>query len=202
MKDLRSPALPVESFPSQAKFRAWLKTHHTTSPGIWLKLHKKASGQPSLTYAEALEEALCFGWIDGQKKPFDADSWLQRVTPRRPKSNWSQVNTRHVERLIAAGRMTPAGLKEVERAKSDGRWERAYASSQHSLPPADFLEELEKHPPSAAFYRTLNKANVYAIVYRLQTAKKPETRAKRMTVILEMLKRDQTFHPQGRKPSA
>ena len=201
MKDLKSAALPVESFASQAKFRTWLKAHHTTSPGIWLKLHKKASGLPSATYAEALEEALCFGWIDGQKKPFDANSWLQRFTPRRPKSNWSQVNTQHVERLIGAGRMTPAGLKEVERAKSDGRWERAYSSSQHPLPPADFLEELEKHPPSAAFYRTLNKANVYAIHYRLQTAKKPETRAKWMTVILEMLERGQSFHPQGRRPS-
>ncbi len=196
--------MPVESFASQAKFRTWLKTHHTTSPGIWLKLHKKASGLPSATYAEALEEALCFGWIDGQKKPFDANSWLQRFTPRRPKSNWSQVNTQHVARLIAAGRMTPAGLKEVERAKGDGRWESAYSSSQYSLPPADFLEELEKHPPSAAFYRTLNKANTYAIIYRLQTAKKPETRAKRMKAILEMLERGQAFHPQGggRKPSA
>jgi uncharacterized protein YdeI (YjbR/CyaY-like superfamily) len=182
-------------FKTSADFRHWLEKNHTESDGIWLRIFKKDSHEKSLTYAEALDQALCYGWIDGQKKTLDKLSWLQKFTPRRPKSGWSKINTQHVDRLIKAGAMTPAGMEAVEAAKGDGRWETAYASSRNATPPEDFLKELSKNDKAAAFFKTLNKANVYAIVYRLETAKKPETREKRMKTILAMMEQGKAFHP-------
>jgi uncharacterized protein YdeI (YjbR/CyaY-like superfamily) len=182
-------------FKTSADFRHWLEKHHTESSGIWLRIFKKDSQEQSLTYAEALDQALCYGWIDGQKKSFDTLSWLQKFTPRRPKSGWSKINTQHVERLIKTGTMTPAGMEAVEAAKADGRWEIAYSSSKSATPPEDFLKELSKHKKAEDFFKTLNKANVYSIVYRLETAKKPETREKRMKTILAMMEQGKAFHP-------
>jgi uncharacterized protein YdeI (YjbR/CyaY-like superfamily) len=182
-------------FKSALEFRAWLEENHSKSEGLWLRIFKKDSGRESITYAEALDQSLCYGWIDGQKKALDEYSWLQRFTPRRAKSGWSKVNTGHAERLIEAGRMTIAGLKAVESAKSDGRWKAAYISPRNATPPEDFLKALRKDKKAKAFFETLNKANVYSIVYRLQTAKKPETRERRMKMILEMLSRGEKFHP-------
>ena len=184
------------SFKSPAAFRRWLAKNHTCQEGIWLRFFKKSSGLKSIAYAEALDVALCHGWIDGQARPFDAGSWIQKFTPRRPKSGWSKRNTLHAERLISAGLMAAPGFAAIEAAKADGRWHAAYDSPSKAQPPEDFLRELAKNKKAEAFFKSLNRANVYAIVYRLQTAKKPETRAKRMKLILEMLKRGETFHPQ------
>ena len=182
-------------FKTSADFRDWLEKNHAESEGIWLRIFKKHSHEKCLTYDEALDQALCHGWIDGQKKPFDKLSWLQRFTPRRPKSGWSKINTQHVERLIKAETMTPAGMAAVEAAKADGRWEIAYASSRNATPPEDFLKELSKNKKANAFFKTLNKANVYSIVYRLETARKPETREKRMKMIVAMMEQGKAFHP-------
>jgi uncharacterized protein YdeI (YjbR/CyaY-like superfamily) len=187
--------MQIVHFSSSLDFRHWLETSSGESQGIWLRIFKKDSGENSLTYAEALDQALCYGWIDGQKKPHDSQSWLQKFTPRRPKSGWSKINTEHVERLTKAGLMAPAGMAAVEAAKEDGRWESAYASSKNSIPPEDFLKALSKNKKAEEFFNTLNKANVYSIVYRLETAKKPETRAKRMNVILAMMEEGKKFHP-------
>jgi len=184
--------LRCESF---LELRLWLDKNHATSDGIWLRFFKKASGEKSVSYAEALDQALCFGWIDGQVKSYDKLSWLQRFTPRRPKSQWSERNTVHVERLIKAGAMTHAGLQVVKAAKADGRWRAAYSSPRNATPPQDFLKELAKNKKAKAFFEALNKANVYSIVYRLQTARKPETREKRMKTILAMMRQGQKFHP-------
>jgi uncharacterized protein YdeI (YjbR/CyaY-like superfamily) len=184
----------IQSFPSAADLRIWLSENLSQSEGIWLRFFKKGSGKKSVSYAEALDEALCFGWIDAQKKKGDVHSWLQRFCPRRPQSKWSKNNTQHVERLIKIGKMTSAGLREVEAAKADGRWIAAYDSPKNSEPPADFMRELAKDKTAVSFFKALNKANLYAITYRLQTAKRPETRKKRMKVILEMLAHGKTFH--------
>jgi uncharacterized protein YdeI (YjbR/CyaY-like superfamily) len=188
-------SMPVLRFKSSADFRHWLENNHAASDGIWLRIFKKDSSVKSLTYADALDQALCYGWIDGQIKPFDELSWLRKFTPRRSKSGWSKINTQHVERLTKAGAMTPSGMEAVERAKADGGWEAAYASPKSAVPPEDFLKELAKNKKAEAFFKTLNKANVYSIVYRLQTAKKPETRAKRMKTILAMMDQAKPFHP-------
>lgn len=172
----------------------WLQKNHDRSEGIWLRFYKQSSGRKSVNHAEALDQALCFGWIDGQAKPKDERSWLQKFTPRRAKSGWSKLNTSHVERLIKSDQMARAGLAAVVAAKADGRWQAAYDSPRNAAPPDDFLKALEKHRKAMAFFKTLNRANVYAIVYRLQTAKKPETRQKRMQMILEMLQRGEKFH--------
>lgn len=182
------------AFKSAAKFRAWLTKNHSSCDGIWLQIFKKDSGKATLTYPEALDQALCFGWIDGQKKSFDELSWIQKFTPRRAKSSWSKLNTQHVERLTQAGLMMPAGLAAVEAAKADGRWEAAYPSAKHAEPPEDFLRALSRHKKAEAFFKTLSRTNVYAVFYRLHTAKKPETRARRMENILAMLKRGEKFH--------
>jgi uncharacterized protein YdeI (YjbR/CyaY-like superfamily) len=181
-------------FKTAAAFRAWLATNHDQCEGIWLRLFKKDSGRAAVTYAEALDEALCFGWIDGQVKSLDELSWIQRFTPRRARSGWSKLNTEHVERLTQAGLMRPAGLLAVAAAKADGRWHSAYDSPKNAKPPEDFLRALGKNKQAKAFFATLNRANVYAIVYRLQTAKKPETRARRMEMIFAMLGRGEKFH--------
>ena len=181
-------------FRTAAGFRKWLGANHRQMEGIWLRIFKKDSGEPSITYAEALDEALCFGWIDGQKQRHDELSWRQRFTRRRQGSAWSKINTQHAERLIAAGRMKPAGQREVDAAKTDGRWKAAYHSSRNATFPEDFLAALRRNKKAKAFFESLNKANLYAIAYRLQTAKKPETKQRRMEKILAMLARGEAFH--------
>jgi uncharacterized protein YdeI (YjbR/CyaY-like superfamily) len=186
--------LPIISFESPAQWEAWLAENHAQSTGIWLRIFKKDSGMPSINYAEALDEALCYGWIDGQKNKYDEQSWLQRFTPRRAKSMWSKINVGHVERLIKAEKMKAAGLKEIEAAKQGGRWQQAYDSHKNMTVPEDLLERLEKAPAAKAFFETLNKTNLYSIAFRLQTAKKAETREKRLNAILEMLSKGEKFH--------
>jgi len=184
----------IRGFRSAALFRKWLAANHELAEGIWLRIYKKDAGTASITYAEALDEALCYGWIDGQKKSHDADSWLQRFTPRRPRSPWSKINTGHAERLVHARRMMPPGLAAIEAAKKDGRWTAAYDSPSKSAIPEDFLTAVRANPKATACFESLNKANLYAIAYRLQTAKKPETRQRRFDLILAMLHRGETFH--------
>ena len=184
----------TRSFRSSKEFRAWLVKEHARASGLLLRIYKKGSGVPSITYAEALDQALCFGWIDGQKLPFDADSWVQKFTPRRANSGWSKINVAHVDRLIRDGQMTPAGLKQVEAAKADGRWAAAYDSSATATVPPEFVKELARNAKAKQFYATLNKANLYAIAYRLQTAKRAETKVKRIKLIIDMLARGERFH--------
>jgi uncharacterized protein YdeI (YjbR/CyaY-like superfamily) len=187
--------LPIVFCASALIWRRWLDKNHARSGAVWLRIAKKSSEERSITYAEALDEALCYGWIDGQKQTHDRSSWLQWFGPRKTGSAWSKTNTEHAQRLIKAGKMKPAGRREVEAAKRDGRWKQAYDSSARATPPEDFLRALAKNPKAKAFFETLEKRNSYAIIYRLQTAKKPETRAKRMQIILEMLAKGKKFHP-------
>src|SRR5579859_479961 len=195
MGKLPSRAMPgPRSFRSSKELRAWMAKEHARARGLLLRIYKKDSGVPSVTYAEALDQALCFGWIDGQKLPFDANSWVQRFTPRRAKSGWSKKNVAHVARLIREGQMTPAGLKEVEAAKADGRWAAAYDSSANATVPPEFVEALARNAKATQFYATLNKTNLYSIAYRLQTAKRSETRIKRIKLIIGMLARGEKFH--------
>ena len=186
--------LPIIAFKSSKEWASWLAQNHTKSSGLWLRLFKKDSGVASVTYAEALDEALCYGWIDGQLDKYDEKSWLRKFTPRRPKSVWSKRNIAHIDRLTRAGKMKSAGRKEVEAAKADGRWKRAYDSPSAMQIPADFLKALSQDKKAKAFFATLNKANTYAIAWRLQTAKRPETRAKRLQAILAKLKKGEKFH--------
>ena len=185
---------PILSFASAREWRAWLAKNHDQSNGIQLRIFKKTSGERSVSYDEALDEALCFGWIDGQRKTHDEKSWIQKFTPRRPKSVWSKRNREHVARLTKEKRMMPAGLEQVESAKKDGRWDSAYDSPKNMEVPPDFLREIEKDKSAYAFFKTLNRANLYAIAWRLQTAKKPETREKRMKAMLAMLAEGKKFH--------
>lgn len=182
------------TFKSAEAFRLWLGENHATCDGIWLRIFKKDSGRKTVTYAEALDQALCFGWIDGLKKSYDEHSWIQRFTPRRARSVWSKLNTEHVGRLNKAGQMAQAGLEAVKAAQADGRWQAAYDSARTAKPPEDFLAALGKNKKAKIFFESLNRANVYAITYRLQTAKKPETRERRMQNILAMLGRGEKFH--------
>jgi len=186
--------LQPRSFRSSEELRAWLAKEHTRATCLHLRIYKKDSGVVSITYAEALDQALCFGWIDGQKLPLDKESWVQKFTPRRSKSRWSKKNTAHVDRLIRAGQMTPAGLKEVEAAKADGRWATAYDSPANATVPPEFVKELARNARAKKFYSTLNRANLYAIAYRLQTAKRPETKIARIKLIIDMLARGEKFH--------
>jgi uncharacterized protein YdeI (YjbR/CyaY-like superfamily) len=186
--------IPTESFVSAAAWNKWLAANHAKSDGIWLRIFNKESGEKTVTYAEALDEALCYGWIDGQKKKLDSDSWLQKFTPRRARSIWSKRNIEHIERLTNEKRMKAAGLKAFEDAEKDGRLAAAYDSPANSTPPEDLLQLLEKNKAAKAFFDSLNKANKYAITWRLQTAKKPETREKRMNIIMEMLAKGKQFH--------
>jgi uncharacterized protein YdeI (YjbR/CyaY-like superfamily) len=190
----RPQAGEVRAFATPKVWRSWLARRHASSPGIWIKFYKKESGIRSITYAQALDEALCWGWIDGRANAFDATAWVQRFTPRRPRSSWSKRNRTHVARLIEERRMQPSGLAQVEAARADGRWDRAYDSPGNSAVPADLLEALARHEKADAFFQTLNRANLYAITYRLQTAKKPETRARRFEQILQMMKDGKKFH--------
>lgn len=186
---------PIVAFAQPDDWAAWLAEHHAASPGIWLRLAKAASGIPSPTYAEALDVALCYGWIDGQKKSYDIDTWLQKFTPRGPKSVWSKINRDKVAALVAAGRMQPAGHAVVEAAKADGRWDAAYDSQRTATVPDEFQAALDASPTAAAFFGTLNSANRYAILWRIQTAKKAETRARRIEQFVAMLERGEKLHP-------
>lgn len=185
---------PVKPFATQQKWREWLEKNHATADGIWLRIFKKDSGKKTVTHQEALDEALCFGWIDGQRNSHDEISFLQKFTPRRSRSIWSKRNRENVERLIKEKRMTPAGLSEIERAKKDGRLDAAYDSPANMEVPADFLKELKKNKKAYEFFKTLNKTNKFAIAFRLHTAKRPETRERRMKSFLEMLENGEKLH--------
>jgi uncharacterized protein YdeI (YjbR/CyaY-like superfamily) len=185
---------PIISFKTATAFGAWLKKNHAKSAGIWMRIYKKDSGVQSINYDRALDEALCWGWIDSQKKAFDEKSYLQRFTPRKSRSIWSKRNRDHVARLVKEGRMQPPGQAQVDAAKKDGRWDAAYDSSSNIEMPKDFLTELSKNKKAQKFFDTLNRANTYAIAWRLQTAKKQETREKRMRDILKMLGAGKKFH--------
>lgn len=180
-------------FATPQDWRAWLEANHATATEAVVKLYKKASGIPSITWEEAVIEALAFGWIDGVKRPGDEAYWLQRFTPRKARSGWSQKNRAHAEKLIAEGRMTPAGLAQVEAAKADGRWDAAYAGGKDAKVPQDFLDALT--PKAAATYQTLNAQNRFALYYCLTTAKRPETRAKRFAEFMAMLERSERLYP-------
>ena len=182
-------------FESADAWEAWLADSHASSPGVWLKIAKKGSGVPSVDYSEAVDAALCYGWIDGQKGSHDVAFWLQRFTPRGPASKWSRVNTERAEALIQAGRMRPAGLRQVEMAKADGRWRAAYDSQSTATVPADLGVALEANPRAAAFFDALDRANRYAILYRVADAKRPETRARRIATLVAMLAEHNKLHP-------
>lgn len=186
---------PIADFASRADLRAWLEDNHASSPGVWLRLSKKASTTPSVSYAEAVEEALCFGWIDGQKDRFDESAWLQKFTPRGPRSVWSKINREKVQKLVEGGLMRPAGLAAVEKARANGQWEAAYDAPSTSTVPADFQAALDGSEEAREFFATLNKANRYAILWRIQTAKKAETRVKRIAAFIEILKRREKLYP-------
>jgi len=186
---------PVLSFESRDAWEAWLAEHHASSPGLWVKFAKKGSGIATVSYSEALDVALCYGWIDGQKDKLDGDYWLQRFTPRRPRSKWSKINRDRVAALLAGGAMKPAGLREVERAKADGRWEAAYHGQRAATVPDDLRRELASNAAAREFFATLDSANRYAILYRLQEAKRPETRARRLKTFVAMLSEGKKIHP-------
>ncbi len=185
--------IPTISFLTAEAFETWLVENQDSATGLWLKIFKKNSGQQTVTYAEALEVALCYGWIDGQKQAFDEQAWLQKFCPRRAKSIWSKINIGHVERLIQEGRMRAGGLAAIEKAKADGTWDTAYDSPSKMTIPEDFLQELGKNEKAEAFFKSLNKTNLFFIGFRLQTAKKPETRAKRMQEIIEKLAKGEKY---------
>jgi uncharacterized protein YdeI (YjbR/CyaY-like superfamily) len=189
-----SPPTPTRGFKTQKEFATWLEKNHRLSDGFLLRIAKKGATVKSITYAEAVETALCYGWIDGQKLPESETAWLQRFTPRRKRSPWSRINRDKALALIANGQMKGAGLDEIERAKSDGRWESAYDPQSAATIPPEFQKELNRHPKAKAFFKTLRKANSYAIIWRIQTAKKPETREKRIQTYIEMLEKGETFH--------
>ncbi|WP_346267310.1 YdeI/OmpD-associated family protein [Streptomyces sp. SID4982] len=182
-------------FESAEAFEAWLGEHHAVSPGIWLKLRKKGPGIVALDYAQALDVALCYGWIDGQKTKFDDQWWLQRFTPRRPRSRWSKVNRDKVAALTEQGRIRPPGQAEIARAKADGRWEAAYDSASTATVPDDLMAALTAVPAAAESFENLDRQNRYAILYRVQDAKKPETRARRIEKYVAMLANGEKLHP-------
>jgi len=185
--------LPTLTFESKKKFADWLAKNHDKSAGLWLKIAKKGTGIPSVTITDALDVALCYGWIDGQRNGFDENYYLQKYTPRRPKSIWSKINTAKVERLIASGEMKPSGLKAVEAAKQDGRWAAAYASQKNIEVPSDFQSALDKNKKAKAFFESLTSSKRYSFLFRVTTAKKAETREKRIRKFVEMLERGEKF---------
>lgn len=182
------------AFKSGKDWKRWLHRHHAESSGIWVRLFKKGTNVESITRTEALDEALCYGWIDGQARRYDEHSYLQRFTPRRSRSIWSKINREHVARLVREKRMQPAGLKEVERAKADGRWDAAYDSPSRMTVPEDFKKALAKNKTAQAFFKTLNRQNTYAICFRLHGAKKAETRERRIAQFVEMLAEGRKIH--------
>lgn len=186
--------LPIVLFASPRALERWLEREGASSDGVWLKIAKKDSGVKSVSYGEALEVALCFGWIDSQKRAFDEECFLQRFTPRRPRGRWSRINREKAEGLIESGRMRPAGMAEVEAAKADGRWDVAYEGQRTAEVPADLQRELDARPAAGKFFAALDSTNRYAIVYRLGEAKRPETRERRLKKFVEMLERGEKIH--------
>lgn len=192
---MAAPELPTLHFESAKELERWLAKEHARSPGLWLKIAKKDAGAKSVSYAEAIEVALCYGWIDGQKRPLDASHWLQRFTPRGPRSRWSKINRDKATALIADGRMKAAGLEQIEAAKSDGRWEAAYDGARTAAVPADLQRALDASRRARESFEALDGANRYAILYRVHEAKKPETRAARIAKFVAMLEKGETLHP-------
>jgi uncharacterized protein YdeI (YjbR/CyaY-like superfamily) len=186
---------PIILFATSDDWEKWLKENETQSPGLWLRLAKKGSGIPSITYQEALDVALCYGWIDGQKKTYDEKSWLQKFTPRGPKSMWSKINREKVQTLIDNGKMQPSGLRAMESAQKDGRWDAAYDSQSRAAVPEDFQAALDASPEAKSFFATLNSVNRYAILFRIQQPKKAETRAKRIQEFIRMLEQHEKIYP-------
>lgn len=186
---------PKLTFATQSEWDAWLESHGSTSPGVWLRVAKKSAEQPTVTYSQALESALCHGWIDGQKQSEDQHYWLQRFTPRTPKSIWSKINREKAEALISARKMQPAGLAVIERAQQDGRWDAAYASARTSTVPDDLQRALDANPQAQAFFATLNSKNRFAILFRIQSVKKAETRARKIAEFVQMLSNGEKLHP-------
>jgi uncharacterized protein YdeI (YjbR/CyaY-like superfamily) len=198
-----APVIPnpakIKAFRTQAAFEAWLRSNHDRETEIWLKIHKKDAGLPTVTHAQALDVSLCWGWIDGIRKSFDERSFLQRFSPRRPKSIWSQVNRDHVDRLIAGGRMTPHGQRQVDAAKADGRWDAAYApmrSATESTVPVDLRAAIEASPRARKTFRTLGRQNLFALVFRTNNMKTPAGRARKIAELVAMLARGETIVPQ------
>jgi uncharacterized protein YdeI (YjbR/CyaY-like superfamily) len=189
-----SAELPVHLFAERGELEDWLERHAGEADGVWLKIAKKGAAEPSVSYAEAVELALCFGWIDSQKRGLDEHHFLQRFTPRRPRGRWSKINREKAEALLAAGEMRAAGLAEVEAAKADGRWDAAYAGARRAEVPDDLRQELDANPAAAAFFAELDGANRYAILYRLEEARRPETRARRLRKFVAMLERGEKIH--------
>lgn len=181
-------------FSTQRAFEAWLRRNHASSDGVWLLIAKPGAEEPTVTYQQAVESALCYGWIDGQKKALDAQHWLQRLTPRRPRSLWSKTNRTKAEALIESGRMQPSGMTEIDRARSDGRWDAAYDGARTAEVPADLERALDGRPEARAFFSRLDGANRYAVLWRVQTAKRAETRSKRIETLVEMLARGEKIH--------
>jgi uncharacterized protein YdeI (YjbR/CyaY-like superfamily) len=194
--------LPVKLFKTPAAWEKWLATHHAKSKGIWMQIAKKDGGLVSATYQEALDVALCYGWIDGQKRPFDERTWLQRFTPRGPRSIWSKINTGKADALIEAGRMRPAGLAAIESAKASGRWESAYQPWSHPDVPPELQAALDASPNAKAFFQTLRGANRYGVIFRVQTAKKPETRARRIADFIARFEKGEAIFGPERQPAA
>lgn len=201
-----APIIPdpqrIRSFRTEAAFEAWLAAHHNREPELWLRIYKKGSGVPTVSSAEALDVALCWGWIDGVRKAFDADSFLQRFTPRRPRSLWSQINRDHVARLTAAGRMTPHGQRQVDAAKADGRWDAAYApirSATTDTIPADLRAAIEGSPRALRTFRTLGRQNLFALAFRTNTMRTPAGRARKIAALVAMLERGETIVPESRR---
>jgi len=186
--------LPIIAFNGLAALERWLEAQPANSPGLWIKLAKAHSGTASVTKTEAIDAALCHGWIDGQLDKYDNESWLIRFTPRKVRSKWSQVNRARAEELLAAGRVRPRGLAQIEAARADGRWDAAYAPASKAQVPPDFQAALDQSPEAAAFFATLTGANRYAILYRIETVKKPETRARKIASFIGMLERHETVH--------
>jgi uncharacterized protein YdeI (YjbR/CyaY-like superfamily) len=192
---------PIIPFADDAAWERWLKDNHTSSSGVWIRMTKKGSAVPSVRYPEVLHIALCYGWIDGRREAEGETTFLQRFCPRAKRSIWSQINRQKAIDLIAAGRMAPAGLAEVERAKADGRWDAAYEAQSTAVLPPDLEAAFEKNPRAKAFYATLRSQNRFAVLFRLATAKKPETRAKRLADFVAMLNRGETIYPEPAKAS-
>lgn len=191
---MKSTDLPIQPFTDKQSWFDWLAKQHNKSTGVWLKLAKKDSGIKSVTYEEALDVALCYGWIDGQKKGFDEEYWLQKFTPRGPRSIWSKINTEKAERLITSGEMKPAGLKAIEAARQDGRWEAAYASQKNISIPEDLQAALDRNKKAKAFFASLKSSERYSFLFRLHHAKKPETRARHIQRFVEMLEQGRKIH--------
>jgi len=181
-------------FKSARAFETWLRKHHATSDGLWLRIAKKGADEPSVTYPEAVDIALCWGWIDGQKKSLDDQHYLQRFTPRRARSIWSKINVDKVAALVECGRMQPPGQAQVDAAKADGRWAKAYDGARTSTVPDDLQAALEASPAAKAFFATVNATNRYAVLWRVQTAVKPETRARRIAQLVDKLARGEVLH--------